>query len=154
MSEVPETVEVKRAQLQILLHGVIVLLIGLLCGVPYGHAITHGWGEDAVRAWRFAHLGLLVGGIWLLAVAGVSHLLVLNARTVSVLAWSLVASAYGFTVALVLAAVSGVRGLEPTGPFANFVVFLANAVGAFGALVGVVLMVVGTRAALCNAARG
>ena len=130
------------------------MVIGLLCGVPYGQAITHGWGDDAVRAWRFTHLGLAVGGIWLIAVAGVCHLLILNARMVSVFLWSFVVSAYGFTVALVLAAVAGVRGLEPTGPFANFVVFVANTIGALGALVGVTLMVAGTLVAVRRTGRG
>ena len=102
----------------------------------------------------FAHLGLSAAGIWLIAVAGISHLVVLNARLVSVFVWSFVGSAYGFTVALVLAAVGGVRGLEPTGPFLNFVVFVANTVGALGALVGVALMGVGTYAALRSAGRG
>ena len=59
----------KRAQRQILLHGLIVLLVGALCGVPYGQALTKGWGEEAVRAWRLAHFSLVFGGVWLLAVA-------------------------------------------------------------------------------------
>ncbi len=56
----------KRAQQRILFHGLVVLLVGLLCGVPYGQAITHAWGEEAVRAWRLAHFGLVVTGIWLM----------------------------------------------------------------------------------------
>jgi hypothetical protein len=138
----------KRAQLQILLHGLIVLLVGLLCGLPYGQAITQAWGENAVRAWRFAHLGLIVVGMWLLVVAGVSRLLVLSHWNLGLLVYSIVTSAYGFTVALVVAAVGDVRGLEAEGPVLNMVAFLANSVAALASLVWVVLMIIGTTAAL------
>jgi len=139
---------VKRAQLQILLHGLVVLLVGLLCGIPYGRAITHDWGEEAVRAWRFAHFGLVVAGMWLMVVAGVSHLLVLTTRRIALLVYSVVTSAYGFTVALVVAAVGGVRGLELAGPALNVIAFLANSVAAFTSLVAVGVMLLGTLVAL------
>jgi hypothetical protein len=141
----------KRAQLQILLHGLIVLLVGLLCGIPYGRAITHDWGEEGVRAWRVAHFGLVVGGIWLMVVAGVSHLLVLTKRSIALLVYSVVTSAYGFTVALVVAAVGGVRGLELAGPALNVIAFLANAVAALASLLWVAVMLLGTIVALRQA---
>jgi len=141
----------KRAQLQILLHGLIVLLVGLLCGIPYGRAITHDWGEEGVRAWRVAHFGLVVGGIWLMVVAGVCHLLVLTKRSIALLVYSVVTSAYGFTVALVVAAVGGVRGLELAGPTLNVIAFLANAVAALASLVWVAVMLLGTIVALRQA---
>jgi hypothetical protein len=141
----------KRAQLQILLHGLIVLLVGLLCGIPYGRAITHDWGEEGVRAWRVAHFGLVVGGIWVMVVAGVSHLLVLTKRSIALLVYSVVTSAYGFTVALVVAAVGGVRGLELAGPTLNVIAFLANAVAASASLVWVAVMLLGTIVALREA---
>ena len=45
----------ERDQVRLLFHGSIVLLVGLLSGVPMGQAITGGWGEEVVRAWRVAH---------------------------------------------------------------------------------------------------
>src|SRR5688572_13476408 len=96
-----------RAPLHILLHGLIVLTIGLLCGVPYGRAITHGWGEEAVRAWRLAHFSLVVGGMWLMTAAAVHRLLVLGPRATAVLAASVITSAYSFTVALIVGAIGG-----------------------------------------------
>ena len=141
----------KRAQLRILFHGLIVLLIGLLCGVPYGRAITHAWGEEAVRAWRFAHFGLVLAGIWLMVVAGVSQLLLLSTRGITILLYSVVVSGYGFTIALVVAALGGVRGLEPTGPIVSVVAFLANSVAALASLIWVAVMIVGTVVALREA---
>jgi hypothetical protein len=143
----------KRAQLQILLHGLVVVLVGLLCGVPYGRAITHGWGEESVRAWRLAHSGSVAAGLSLMIVAGVSHLFVLTPRALALLVWSGVLSAYGFTVALVVAAVGGVRGLTLAGPPANVIAFLANSVAAAASLVWVAVMLRGTIAALREAER-
>ena len=47
--------------LHLLLHALIVLLVGLICGAPMGRAITRNHGEDKVRAWRVAHSGLSMG---------------------------------------------------------------------------------------------
>jgi hypothetical protein len=138
----------KRAQLQLLLHGTVVLLIGLLCGVPYSLAITQAWGVEPIRAWRFSHLGLALTGIWLIAVAGVSHLLRLSTPAAAVLVWSFVASGYGFTAALIVGPVFGVRGLEPTGPISNWVAFGGNLVGAGGSLIGLGVMLFGIGASL------
>ena len=57
--------------LQLLLHGTIVLVVGLLAGVPYGRAITAGSSEERIRAWRVAHTGLTSGGGVMIAVASV-----------------------------------------------------------------------------------
>jgi hypothetical protein len=138
----------KRAQLQILLHGLIVVLVGLLCGVPYGRAITHGWGEEAVRGWRLAHFSLVVGGMWLMVVAAVCDLLALRRREIGILVYSLVTSGYGFTVASVVGASAGVRGLEARGPMINILAFGSNLIASVGALVWAVIMIVGTVRAL------
>ena len=142
----------KRAQTQILFHGLIVLLLALLCGAPYGMAITRGWGDEAVRAWRLAHFSLVVGGIWLMVVAAVTHLLVLSPRGLTVLVASIVFSAYSFALALIVAAVGGVRGLEASGPPLNLVAFLANNAAALASLVSVSVMLIGAVAALRRAA--
>lgn len=138
----------KRAQLRILFHGLIILLVGLLCGVPYGRAITGGWGDEVVRGWRVAHLSLVVGGLWLLMVAAVSSLLVLDRRGITLLVGSIVTSGYAFTVALVVAASAGVRGLNATGPILNLVVFGANTVASLASVVWIVITIVGTVRAL------
>jgi hypothetical protein len=138
----------KRAQRQILLHGLIVLLVGLLCGVPYGRAITQGWGEEAVRGWRLAHFSLVFGGVWLMVVAAVSHLLVLGHRGILILVSSVVTSGYAFTVALVVGAVGGVRGLEATGPLVNVVSFTGNIIASVASLVWVSVSLAGVVKAL------
>lgn len=143
-----------RTQRHILLHGLIVFLAGLLCGVPFGRAVTHGWGDEAVRAWRLAHFSLVVGGVWLMAVAASSSLLVLSHRGMALLRYSAVTAGYGFTVALVVSAIAGVRGLEPAGPLPNIVAFCANISASAASLVWVVVSIVGVVRALRQDERG
>jgi hypothetical protein len=135
-------------QAQVLFHGSIILLIGMLLGLPYASAITDGWGDEAVRAWRVAHVGESAAGLLLLIVGAVLGQLVLEDRTHRVLVWSILASGYGFTLGLPLAAVAGARGLEPTGPAMNWIVFVAYAVAAAGGFLAVALMIRGFYAAM------
>lgn len=132
-----------RLQRQLLLHGSIVLLVGLLSGAGFAEAITGAQGEQAERAWRVAHTGLSLGGALFIAIAMALPTLVLTERVVSLLTWSLVASGYGFAVALPFGAAIGMRGLEPVGPASNLVVFIGNTIGSLGSLVGVLLFIWG-----------
>ena len=138
----------QRLQLELVFHGSIILLIGMLLGIPYAGAIVHGWGDEAVRAWRVAHVGESAAGLSLIAVGGIVALLALEDGAMSVLVWSLIASGYAFTVGLPLAAISGQRGLEAGGPLANWIVVAAYAVAALGAFVAIGLVIRGSRAAL------
>ena len=135
-------------QMQILLHGAIVLFVGLLCGIPFGVAARNTSSDDATRGWRVAHSGGVTVGLMLLAVGAVLHRLLLGDRATAVLVWSLVVSAYSFTLGMVLAATGGVRGLRATGPALNWVVFGAYMIGSVGALLGVALVILGAYAAL------
>lgn len=138
----------ERTGLQILFHGAIVLFVGLLCGFPFAAAVTDTWGDEAVRAWRLAHVGLAGVGIWLIATGAAVPRLALGDWTASVLAWSVVMSAYTFVLGLVIAPVAGVRGLQRSGPALNWVVFAGNTVGVLGALIGGALMIIGAHRAL------
>lgn len=129
---------------RLIFHGAVVLFVGLLCGFP---ALAER-GDEAFRAWRAAHLGLITTGIWLLATAAVLPSLVLPRREALALVWSLLATGYGFMTALPIEAVTGVRATQPTGSAANWVAFAGNAIGVLGALLGVLLTLMGARAAL------
>lgn len=132
-----------RLQRQLLLHGSVVLVVGLLSGALFREAITGAQGENAERAWRVAHSGLTMGGALLIAAAAALPILALPRRAAPLLVWSLVASGYGFVIALPCSAAVGMRGLEPMGPASNFVVFIGNTVGALGSLSGALLIVWG-----------
>jgi hypothetical protein len=121
------------------LHGLIVLFLGLLCGAPYGAGIVGGWGDDAVRAWKLAHLEGVQNGILVLALAGVSGFLSLRSGEAKVVLWGAILAAYGNVLGALLGALTGQRGLAPQGPLANWLVFLAFMFGMWGVLIAVPL---------------
>jgi len=43
---------------QLIFHGGVILLAGLLCGAPLGSAVVRRKSEETVRAWRVAHSSL------------------------------------------------------------------------------------------------
>ena len=130
---------------RLLFHGAVVLLVGLLTGLPFGMAIADGWGEESVRAWRVAHTGLVGGGVVLIAIAGALRHVRLGPSAAVWLVWSLVVTVYAAVIALGLGPILGVRGLEPTLPSANLLVFAANMVLAVGAFIATVLLIAGAR---------
>ena len=54
---------------QLIFHGSIILLIGLIAGAPYGRAILKKQSENIVHIWRMAHLSLPIGAVLLFAIA-------------------------------------------------------------------------------------
>ena len=133
---------------QLILHGGIVLLVGLLCGVPFGRAIVRGKPEATVRGWRVAHSGITMGGVLLLALSSVVPQLQVSIPARALLVWAFVASSYGFAVALPLGAHYGHRGLSSSPPFVNRIVYLCNMIGVAGSLVGAFILLWGAYAAL------
>src|SRR5438094_3179002 len=117
----------ERDQSRVLFHGAIVLLIGMLAGIPMSRAITSGAGEDVVRAWRVAHVGIVAGGLLLIAFAPALRLVRLGPPQARGLVAALVATGYA-SLGLWLGAATGARGLEPGHSAANTVVFLSNTV--------------------------
>jgi len=133
---------------QLIFHGTVILLVGLLCGAPLGSAAVRGKPEETVRAWRVAHSSLVMGGILLLALAGVVSHLQLGAFTLALLVWAFIASSYGFAVVLPLAAHYGHRGLSSSPPLLNRVLYFGNMAGAAGLIVGTIILVWGAYGAL------
>ena len=133
---------------QLIFHGGVILLVGLLCGAPLGSAVVRGKPEATIRAWRVAHSSLVMGGILLLALAGILGQLKLSAWALALLVWAFVASSYGFAIVLPLGAHYGHRGLAFQPPPLNRALFLGNTIGAVGLIVGTVVLLWGAYAAL------
>lgn len=129
--------------IQLTLHGAIVLLVGLLTGIPYGHAINTKQNENTIRGWRVAHSGLAMGGTTMIAISGVLSHLKLDPISDLTLVWSFVVSGYGFCIALPYGAWVGHRGLSIQGSSKNKVVYAGNIVGAIGSLIGTLLLIFG-----------
>jgi hypothetical protein len=124
----------------LLLHAVIVYLVGLLAGIPYGAAINRDNSEERIRAWRLAHGSLVLGATMMVAVAAVLSHLNVGRLTRWLIAGSLIASGYGFAVALPMAAWAGKRGLTSSGPLSNRLVFAGNSLGAWASFLSAVVL--------------
>ena len=127
----------------LLLSGSVVLLISLLAGYPYGHAITNQAAEPVVRGWRLAHASLAIGGTTALAIGAVLPWLHADGWERPVIAWSFVVSGVAFSIALPYGAWRGHRGLVAEGPFDNWIVYVGNVIGALSSLVGTLALVYG-----------
>lgn len=122
-------------------HGAIVLLIGLLCGAPYGSAINRGAPAHTVHAWRVAHASLPIGALLMLVVAALLPSLTVAAGLKGFITLSLIVSSYAFCFSLPLAAVVGHRGLSPRGPLSARLVYAGNMLGAWAALAATVALI-------------
>jgi hypothetical protein len=122
-------------------HGTVVLLIGLLCGAPYGRAINARAADHLVASWRVAHLSLPIGAILMFAVAPLLNSFVVAGQIKRLVAGLLIVSGYSFCVSLPLAAIVGERGLSCRGPIKARVVFVANMLGAVTSLLASVALV-------------
>ena len=118
----------------------IVLLSGLLAGIPYGIAILKKSNERLINAWRVAHSALPMGAILLLVIS-VSF----SGLNVAInLKWAIsilfIISGYGFMVALLLGPVVGHRGLSSRGSLAAKLIYSGNVLGAITSLFGTVVL--------------
>ena len=122
----------------LVLHGSIVLLIGLVCGAPYARAINRSAPAHVVHSWRVAHASLPLGAALMLAVAAVLSSLAVVTALKWFVAIALIVSSYAFCIALPLAAIVGHRGLSAEGPMAAKIVFAGNVLGAWASLLAAV----------------
>jgi len=133
-----------KDRLRLIFHGAIVLLVGLLCGLPTAVEAS----SESVRFWHTAHEALIMIGIWMLAASSVRSALVLDRREAMALVWSFLAMSYGLMTALVMGGIIGVSPFEPGGTPATFIAFLSAVVGIFGSFVATAVTLMGVRAAM------
>ena len=122
-------------------HGTIILLIGLLCGAPYGRAINRRAADHIVHSWRVAHLSLPIGAILMFAVAPLMASFTVASQIKQLIVDLLIVSGYSFCVALPLAAILGERGLSHGGSLKAKAVFAGNLLGAVTSLLASLALV-------------
>jgi len=125
----------------LLFNGSIVLLIGLLCGAPYGAAIVKKQSDEVIRAWKLAHGALSLGATTEIAMSSVFSLLSVDRSILWAICISYIISGYGFCFALVIEPFVGDRGLSWTGTWSNKVVYVGNIIGAASSLLGTCILV-------------
>ncbi|NLH71784.1 MAG: M28 family peptidase [Verrucomicrobia bacterium] len=132
----------------LLFNSAIVMLAGLLVGLPLWRAIARNESGPACRAWRVAHATLIAQGLWMLAVAVAIPRLALSNSAIWIVVWSLVAAGYGFAFAMTVGAWSGRRGLSPKPWGVNTLLFAGHAVGVIGSIVAAGLILCGALRAI------
>lgn len=135
-----------RIQSQLVFHGAIVLFVGLLAGLVLVAAEVGNW--STAHAWSVTHTSLVTGGTTFIVVGLALPRLLLGERSLSLLVRSVIASAYGFTFALLVGPAFGLRGFHPTGSALGWLVFVATLIGVAGVLLGIGLMIRGAYAAM------
>lgn len=132
------------AQRRLVLHGAIILLIGLFCGLP---SVVEEANRSG-RMWQAAHSALLMLGVWLIAIAAVLPLLELPRREREALLLSLTGGAYCFMAAVVIQAATGVRAISPDVAGISLVAFGANLLAVLGTILAASLTIMGAWNAL------
>lgn len=127
------------------LHGAIVLIVSVVGGFLLYRAIV---GSSREPQWHLLHAGGTARGIMLIALAGTLDLLDLGAGLLTVFVWLSIFFVWTSTLAMLIAAVTGDRGLRFDGSIANRLVYGLYAVGAVAILPAGVLLVYGLRGAL------
>jgi len=124
-----------RLRASLVLHGAVVIGLGLLAGIPFALVVTGDLAGE-VRAWRMAHMEGILNGLVMVAVAAAGGSIHLSPGSARWLWAGLLVAGYGNVVASVVAAAFGVRGLAATGPPANLVVFALFSAAIAGVLAG------------------
>jgi len=130
------------------LNGVIVLLAGLVAGLPFWLAILRGDSAANCQAWRVAHATLIGQGLLMLIIALALPRIALSREAIWMAVWSLIAGGYGFVFAMTVGACTGRRGLWPRPWGLNTVLFAGHGIGALGLFVAVCLVLYGALRAI------
>lgn len=128
-------------RMRIVYHGAVVLLVGLLCGLP---TVLEA---EPMRLWHTAHESLILIGILLISVSSVLPLLMLEPREARGLRWSLLATGYGLMIGLVLQGITGTHAFGPSTSPVLMIAFIGNATGMLGSVMVAALTLTGARAA-------
>jgi hypothetical protein len=117
---------------QLILHGIIILFIGVVSGYAFSKAIQNQ--PEKQVAWRVVHSGGSMAGIMLMAFGSVWEKLQLTGISGKVpgfwLGTGLLFSTYLLIAGMIIAAITGQRGLASTSQGAGKLVFLCYAIGA------------------------
>lgn len=133
----------EKDRLTLIFHGAVVILVGLLSGVP---TTVETIGETG-RYWHTAHEALIMMGAWMLAASSVRSALVLDRREAAAFVWSFLAMGYGFMTALILGGSFGFSPFEPGSTPVRFIGFSCALLGILGAFVATAVTLMGVRAA-------
>jgi hypothetical protein len=130
----------ERLAIHLALHGAIVLTISILCGLFLYLAILN---KKQVSAWHLVHSGGTARGIMLIALAAIISYPVLPIWQLTTLVWLFIFFVWTSMIAMIIAALSGARGLGYEGSSANKLVYLLYASGTIAVFPACSLLIYG-----------
>lgn len=113
---------------QLILHGIIILFIGVVSGYAFSKAIQNQ--PEKQVAWRVVHSGGSMAGIMLMVFGAVWEKLLLSNFFSDWLGGGLISSTYLLVAGMVIAAITGQRGLASSSKGRGKLVFICYAAGA------------------------
>ena len=119
---------------QLIFHGTLLLLIGLIAGAPYGIAILKKKSDDTIHIWRMVHLTLPIAAILLFAISSFISFLDVSSQIQWLIAILFIVSSYAFGFAMVIGAPSGERGLLFRGPVIAKITHVGHMLGVLTSL--------------------
>jgi hypothetical protein len=137
---------VKAPNLRLVLHGSVIMVVALVCGLASVVEVSSG----TIRMWQAAHSALLVMAVWMFAQAAILRILVLKDIETSALSWALILTGYSLAFAATVQAVTGVRALGPSTSVINMSVFVANLIVVLGSVLTASLTFIGARNAMAR----
>lgn len=126
--------------LQLALHGALVVTLSLVAGLFLHKAIRL---EQPVGPWHLAHAGVSGRGVMLLALAPVVGWVALPPHWREAFVWLILTFTWSSTAAMILAAVTGARGVTWTGSGTSRMVFVLYVISAITAFPAAGILVVG-----------
>jgi len=145
-----EHVAIDKLAIQLALHGVLVVIVGVIAGLLLYRSILDRSGVADTRKadWHLLHAGGTARGILLIALAAIIHLPALAPWQLQLLAWSIIYFVWTSTLAMLIRAVSGEPGFRWTGTASNRLVYFLYATGTLTLFPGLLLLAVGLYRAL------
>lgn len=135
----------EKLVIYLVLQGVLVLTVSLVGGLLLYRMLLK---EKNPAAWHLVHAGGTVRGVLLIALAAIIPLLALPLSQVSFLVWLMIISIWASMLAMVIAAISGDRGLSLGGSLTNKLVYLFYAIHIVTILPAFILLIYGLLNAL------
>ena len=128
------------------LNGAVVLTISMAAGLFLYRAILRERSDEA--RWHLVHSGGTGRGVMLIALAAIISLPDLPLRQLEAFVWLMLVFVWTSMLAMIVAAISGKRGLRFDGSITNKLVYALYAVGTVAVFPACVLLIFGLIKAL------
>lgn len=130
----------EKFSIYLALHGVLVLVVSLVSGRWFSKAINTAGNEVA---WRVVHSGGSMGGIMLIAFSSLMPIIELPQWGVELFVWTIIIGTWLFIIAMVVAAITGERGLINNGTLINRCIYCCYFIGALLSIAGCSILLFG-----------